>query len=120
MFNDVAREMGPGFNSLRFVPFVLMHEFEALLFSDCAKLGEVLGAADKNREFQRIRDQFRSPEEINDSVDTAPSKRISALVPRYDKVLDGVDAAQRIGLERIRVECTHFDSWLTRLELLAR
>lgn len=120
MLDDVAREMGPGFNTRRFVPFVLMHEFEALLFSDCAKLGEALAAADKSTEFQRIRDQFRSPEEINDSVDTAPSKRISAFVPRYDKVLDGVDAAQRIGLERIRAECAHFDSWLTHLESLVR
>jgi hypothetical protein len=118
ILDDIAREIGPRFDPRRFVPFVLMHEFEALLFSDCTELGEALGAADRNTEFQRIRDQFLSPEEINDSVATAPSKRISALVPRYDKVLYGVDAAQRIGLERIRRECGHFDSWLTRLESL--
>lgn len=120
ILDNVAREMGLDFNTSRFVPFILMHEFEALLFSDCVQLSEALGVAGRSAEFQRIRDQFRSPEEINDSVDTAPSKRIKALTPRYDKVLDGVDAAQRIGLERIRAECRHFDSWLTHLESLVK
>ena len=28
-------QMGSGFNPDRFVPYVMMHEFEAMLFSDC-------------------------------------------------------------------------------------
>ena len=32
---DIACEMGGGFDRRRFLPYVAMHEFEALLFSDC-------------------------------------------------------------------------------------
>src|ERR1700687_4875544 len=33
--NDLAAEMGVRLNPSRFIPFVVMHEFEGLLFSDC-------------------------------------------------------------------------------------
>ena len=34
---DICRELGQGFDSERFVPYVMMHEFEGLLFSDCER-----------------------------------------------------------------------------------
>ena len=34
---DIASGMGGSFNSGRFIPYVMMHEFEAMLFSDCAE-----------------------------------------------------------------------------------
>ena len=51
-------------------------------------------------------------------ADTAPSKRIIDQLPRYefDKVRVGVQAAQRIGLSRIRDKCPHFSRWVKRLE----
>jgi len=101
----------------RFVPFVVMHEFEGLLFSDCAAFSRGIGRGDLEAEFREIRDTFTTPEEINDSPVTAPSKRIEALVPGYQKPLLGVLAVLEIGLSRIREECPHFDSWLTQLEL---
>src|SRR5262245_4681778 len=33
MAADISSEMGRGFNAARFIPYVVMHEFEALLFS---------------------------------------------------------------------------------------
>jgi len=118
MLDDLAMEMGTGFNSQRFVPFVVMHEFEGLLFSDCAAFSRAIGRSDLERKFQDIREQFRTPEEIDDSPDTAPSKRIEALEPRYQKPLLGVRAAQEIGLPRIQAECPHFRAWLNQLETL--
>jgi len=100
----------------RFEPFVLMHEFEALLFSDCDGFARGLGQPERARAFQKVRDQFGNPEEINDSPETAPSKRVCKIVPGYQKPLFGNLAAIEIGLERIREECPHFDAWLTRLE----
>ncbi len=70
--------------------------------------------------FQEIRDQFRTPEEINDSPATAPSKRVEALVEGYQKPLLGVLAVLEIGLSRIREVCPHFDGWLKHHESLAR
>ena len=117
LHDDVVRHMGHGFNASRFLPFVMMHEFEALLFSDCRRFAEGIGGGPQlARDFQDIRDQFDTPEHINDSPVTAPSKRIVALVPGYQKPLDGTNAALRIGLDAIRSHCPHFADWLTRLE----
>jgi hypothetical protein len=108
----------PGFNSQRFVPFVLMHEFEALLFSDCAAFSRGIYRPNLEGNFRRIRQQFATPEEINDAPETAPSKRIEALIPGYQKPLLGVFSVLEIGLPRIRAECPHFDGWLKHLESL--
>ncbi len=103
------------FDSRRFVPFVTMHEFEGLLFSDCHAFGTGIGHADLIPSFQKIRDAFSTPEEINDSLDTAPSKRIEKLIANYRKTSSGNDAALAIGLGKIREECPHFRDWLTIL-----
>lgn len=116
LLEDICSEMGPGFDQRRFVPYVMMHEFEGLLFSDAAKLGEGIGRPDLASAFQSIRAQFTTPEEINDSPLTAPSKRILGLVPEYEKPLMGTLAVLEIGLEVIRRECPLFGAWVERLE----
>lgn len=115
---DVVAEMGPRFNARRFVPFVVMHEFESLLFSDCAAFSRGIERPDLESDFRRIREEFETPEDINDSPQTAPSKRIIALVPGYQKPLFGTLAILEIGLAGVRAECPHFDDWLRRLESL--
>ena len=110
--------MGASFNSNRFVPYVMMHEFEAMLFSDCDGFASGIGRSDLAPKFQEIRDAFGTPEEIDDSPDTAPSKRVQKLVPGYQKPLMGTLAAIEIGLEAIRAACPHFRGWLERLERL--
>jgi hypothetical protein len=114
--DDVATEMGNRFDSDRFIPFVVMHEFEGLLFSDCAAFSRGIERPDLEIRLREVRDGFATPEEINDSPDTAPSKRVEALVPGYQKPLLGVLAVLEIGLARIREECPHFNGWLRRLE----
>jgi hypothetical protein len=113
---EVCRKLGKNFNPARFVPYVIMHEFEGLLFSDCARFGEGIGRPELAPAFQAIRDAFASPEEINDSPVTAPSKRVEALVPGYEKPLLGAPAVLEIGLDAIRAECPYFREWLERLE----
>lgn len=114
--SEVCEHMGTDFNPVRFVPYVMMHEFEAMLFSDCDKFAEGIGQPGLAPKFQAIRQKFATPEEIDDSPETAPSKRIESLVPGYQKPLLGILAALDIGLVAIRSECPHFHSWLTRLE----
>jgi hypothetical protein len=115
---DVISALGQGFHAARFIPYVQMHEFEALLFSVPKLLADGLDLLDES-EIQRIRGQFQSPEEINDSEQTAPSKRIMRLNAGYSKVTDGVLISQKIGLAAMRSQCTHFDDWIRRLEALA-
>jgi len=82
LLDDVIAEMG-SLNPRRFVPFVVMHEFEGLLFSDCAGFSRGIGRPALEAEFRKIRDQFTTLEEIDDSPITAPSKRVMDLVPGY-------------------------------------
>lgn len=109
ILGDIVSAMGADFDPERFVPFVVMHEFEGLLFSDCAGFSRGIGKASLEPVFQAIRDQFPTPEDINDSPVTAPSKRVQQLVPGYEKPLLGSLAALEIGLTRIRAEYPHFD-----------
>ncbi|MCY3932472.1 MAG: DUF4276 family protein [Acidobacteria bacterium] len=118
MHRDVSRDMGSGFLASRFVPFVMFHEFEALLFSDCSAFAAAIGRPALATDFQKIRDQLSSPEEINDSKNTAPSKRVSALVRGYSKPRMGQLAANAIGLDAMLLQCACFEDWLGQLERL--
>lgn len=100
----------------RFIPFVVMYEFEGLLFSEPKLMAYGIGQSDKADQFKQIRDGFDTPEHINDSPQTAPSKRIQRLVPDYNKVLHGNIAALDVTLERMRQECPIFASFLKNLE----
>ena len=71
------------------IPYVQLHEFEGLLFSDVTAFGAVNVTNEAVERLHAIRDQFSNPEEINDHRDTAPSKRIAGVMPRYSKVVDG-------------------------------
>ncbi|MBB4007220.1 DUF4276 family protein [Allorhizobium taibaishanense] len=102
----------------RFVANLIVHEFEALLFSDIAPFATW---TDDDTVLKPLRDLSAStpPEEINDSPSTAPSKRILAAVPGYQKTFHGPVIASDIGLPTIRQKCPHFSSWLDKLEGLA-
>lgn len=111
---DIAAALGD--RPDRFIPFVVMHEYEGLLFSDPPTFAQSVGRPDLAGGIQAIRDGFANPEEINDSSETAPSKRVERLIPGYQKPAMGVQAAIDIGLDAIRRECPHFDGWVRRLE----
>ena len=116
ILDDVSGELGDDFDRRRFIPYVIMHEFEGLLFSDPEGFGRGIGRADLPQEFRAIRNEFETPEHINDSPTTAPSKRVLGLVPGYQKPLFGILAALEIGLEAIRRGCPQFSDWVARLE----
>ena len=112
LLEDIAQVMGPRFEQERFIPYVMMHEFEAFLFSDCHGFGRGIGRPELVSKFQEIRDGFDHPEEIDDSPDTAPSRCVTEIFPEYQKPLMGTLALLEIGLEPIRDACPHFRSWL--------
>lgn len=103
-------------NSPKFKAFFLKHEFESLLFSKPEEIAKKLTAKSKTAKLLKIRNGFNTPEDINNNPATAPSKRILKLFPDYDKVSDGSIIADRIGLDKIRSECSRFNNWLTLLE----
>jgi len=101
----------------RFIPNLLMHEFEALLFSAPSAFAEWFGEATAQK-LQEERQGFTTPEHIDDDPETAPSKRILRVCPGYQKPLHGSLIALEIGLDHIRKECNHFNQWLDKLEKL--
>jgi len=105
----------------RFIPYIQLHEFEALLFSEPGCLSEGLSlykpSSTLASDLQAILDQAQgNPELINDDPSTAPSKRLLALCGDYSKPLLGILIAEQIGLATLREKCEHFNQWLTRLE----
>jgi hypothetical protein len=102
----------------RFIPFIQMYEFEALLFSDPNAFANGIDRAALSRPLGAISAQFESPEHINNSPLTAPSKRIEALMADYQKPLMGTLAALEVGLDVMREKCVLFNGWLTRIESL--
>ena len=103
-----------------FIPNLMLHEFEALLFSAPEKFAEWLDDQALLAPMAAIRAAFATPEHINNSPQTAPSKRILTLVPHYKKTVDGPLIAEDIGLDAIRAQCPHFNNWIERLLALPR
>jgi len=116
MIDDVGETMGASWNSAYFIPYIVLHEFEALLFSDTASLADVVQPASLKRTFDEAVKECGEPEAIDDDPETAPSKRIESAAPHYDKVVHGPIAAQRIGLKCMQEACPHFKSWLEQIE----
>jgi len=112
-----AEDMGDG----RFIPYIQLHEFEAILFTDPSAFGTYYSRREREiRELREIRDREKSPEDIDDGQHSAPSKRIARVLPDFAgaKPTAGPQIAQAIGLGRIRESCGHFGAWLARLEKL--
>lgn len=104
-------------NHPRFRPYLMLHEFEALLFVQPSVIPGALGRDPADVSFKNI-GQFNSPEEINEGQDTHPAARITQVLPEYRKALHGPLIAERIGLPNLRARCPHFAAWLNYLEAL--
>jgi hypothetical protein len=109
LFNDYRPDK-------RFIPFIAMYEFEALLFSDPQILADRLHV--RKNIIDDILRECREPENINDSPSSAPSKRLEDLSNRFKKTTTGITIAKEIGLAKIRDKCPIFNEWLTRIENL--
>lgn len=122
ILNDVALAMGERFRRKYFIPYIQLHEFEALAFANVKSLASVTSPLARRSAdiltdtFSKILTDAGHPEAINDSYETCPSRRISGVVPAYKKRVHGPIVTKRTGLDVLRNECTHFASWLERLE----
>jgi hypothetical protein len=113
----IIDEIGDKFNNMVFS--LVLHEFEGFLFSDVSAFKNI--ASDEAVAILRsIRAAVPTPEHINESPETAPSKQIERAIPDYSKVTDGIDIAEQIGIEKITSECRHFANWLAKLTAWAK
>ena len=100
---------------VRFIPYLQLHEYEALLFSDPEAFATGISQPHLAAQLRNIRQMFPTPEDIDDSPTEAPSKRILRVCRSYNKVLDGTRAAGAVGVPAMQQECLHFRDWLDRL-----
>jgi hypothetical protein len=105
----------------RFIPYIQLHEFEALLFVN-PQLFEIeyFDTPEAIDELQKITEKFANPELIDQGPETAPSKRIIKVLPDYEnnKPAVGSMIAHEIGIDELRKACAHFNEWLAKLEQL--
>lgn len=105
----------------RFVlPYVQMYEFEGLLFTDPAAFewAEDGWSDEVNQALTAVAQAFATPEDINDSPETAPSRRILHIFPdgTYSKTEHGPLIAESIGVDAIRARCPAFSEWVGKLQ----
>ncbi|MBU5425934.1 DUF4276 family protein [Tissierella pigra] len=107
MYEDIALE--------NFMPNIILHEFEGLLFSNPECFSYCDSDTRRIEEIVKIREENETPEHINDGVSTAPSKRVVKIFDNYDKIIDGINIAINIGIDCILKECHHFGKWIDKL-----
>ena len=117
---ELEKKLSNEINNSKFFPYIQQYEFEALLFSDLQAFNivDVVSESDVKKLGDILINFNGIPENINNSKDTAPSKRIKNIITRYDKVRDGVAIAEKIGLEQILQQCLLFAAWIKKIEFL--
>lgn len=98
----------------KFIAYLSIHEFESLLFSNPESF--LLVKPTIAKEILKIKEKYGNPELINDSILTAPSKRIIKYFPGYSKKKDGIIIAKDTGIEKMMQECRHFKEWIMELK----
>ncbi|MBL7786870.1 MAG: DUF4276 family protein [Chitinophagales bacterium] len=108
LFDDIAYP--------KFIPYIQLHEFEALLLANPANL--LLEYPDKTKAVKQLQEIVKKhsnkPELVNTGKHTSPSKRIIQVIPEYEsnKVSVGVTLAGIDDLVSPIEHCKHFREWL--------
>lgn len=108
-------------NDARFIPYIQLHEFEALVLANPRNLEiEYFEHEKAISTLEAILEKYNGNSElINDKRETAPSKRLLKLIPEYDKVAVGATLAGLEGIDNLKEKCQHFGDWVNKLEALS-
>ena len=115
MKEDLEIHQSQPFNN--YIPYIQLHEFEALVFSSANSFEALF--EDNEMDYKGIKEvisTFSNPEDINDSPETAPSKRMQKLIPGYNKVTYGISLIEYTGIDTILRKCPHFREWVEKLK----
>ncbi|UAA40177.1 DUF4276 family protein [Paraneptunicella aestuarii] len=103
----------------KLIPYVQMYEFEGLLFSSPEAMQSVLQEPGVRGWAESVLQDFDyDPEKINNSRETAPSKRLISNT-KYRKTTHGPDIAKQTSIDVIRHKCAGFNEWVGKLEVLS-
>ncbi len=114
-------------NSIKIVPYIQKYEFETLLFAKPSYFKDYFNNIEVEKEINSILSKFNNKiENINNSKETAPSKRIQEIFEiygknnnkTYNKVLHGIDIIEKIGIDHLKKSLPRFKNWLEKIEKL--
>lgn len=97
------------------MPYIQLHEFESLVFVSLDAIKALYSETEaKFDELAKIIKQYPNPEDINDGLQTAPSKRLenNQLIKGYNKVIDGNLIIIETGIDAILEKCPRFRKWV--------
>lgn len=119
--SSLEEELAKDLDFDRFIPYIQLHEFEALLFSDIEIIVQVLGRTlNSSKQIQyklrKILKEHGSPENINHGKGPANHIKEISIDVGFQKTVHGLRIAEEIGLSVMRENCPHFNEWLTELE----
>lgn len=102
----------------RFIPYLQLHEFEAMLFNNLRVFEQNFKDREYDKqEIQQILEDFHDdPEMINEAKETSPSHRLKKIIPGYDKIVYGNLLVESIGLGNICAKNRHFREWIDKIK----
>lgn len=98
----------------KFIPYIQKHEFEALMFADCAGFYNIDLGEKQFKAIFKISEQYPNVEDINGGQSTAPSKRLERIF-NYHKVFHSHLVLDDVNLEAIMARSPRFKSWILSL-----
>lgn len=121
--SNLEKDFADAINDKRFIPYIQLHEFEALLFCGIEYIAKLYPDCEKRCEqLTQTLQEAGNPELINNSPETAPSKRITKAIEgdkkmhyNYNKPKTGKFVTKHIGIDELRLKCKHFDEWIEKL-----
>jgi hypothetical protein len=107
----------------RFIPYIMLHEFEALLLTKTGLkiIKERAQVGESNALWKKLLkdlERVETPERLNDDTNSHPSARIEKIWPRFKKTMDGVGILEEVPWEELCAACPHFGDWIRKLEAL--
>ena len=119
--NSLEQSLANAINDSRFIPYIQLHEFEALVFCGIDYLVKIYPKCKKSCEhLTATLQKYGNPELIDNDPTTAPSKRIIKVIEgenkyKYNKPTTGKSVTKEIGIDELRAKCPHFNKWVDSL-----
>lgn len=113
--NEMHRDIESSLQN-RFIPYLQLHEFEALLFNNYGVFDQIFNDEECNKiKLQEVFSTFPDPEMINDTRENSPSHRLSDIIPTYNKIVYGNLLVESIGVINIYNKNQHFKEWIDKI-----
>ncbi len=116
---QIETKMADAICNPKFIPYIQLHEFETFLFVDAEITSNNLLGCNKVKVTQTINQALQgnnlNPELVNNSPNTAPSKRIIGCYAEYQKTVDGPGVCNELGIQAMMDKCPNFKNWINKL-----